>query len=219
MNGVIFVYLRPHEDSKYEWTVVFQWWISPEVELTSVIPCFHDRKILQSRHQRCTRRWIMSLTLPNVLLVMVWRNHNYLKIIRWLPSGSNFIKTRQQRRSSFLPPCGLVHSGQGGRFHYLDSCSSDHPRHNGMSLYIGTLCIVKILINDAMEPEEMSNIKIYRLQFILKRHVFVLHVTSVITGSVQVLHRAVGAGTMHGFGTDLVRNPTIWLVENLNRVN
>ena len=50
---------------------------------------------------------------------------------------------------------------------------------------------------------------IYRLKFILKRHVFVLHVTSVNTGSVQVTHRAVGARTMHGFGTDLVRNPAI----------
>ena len=29
----------------------------------------------------------------------------------------------------------------------------------------------------------------------------------------------VGAGTKHGFGTDLIRNPTIWLVENQNQVN
>ena len=69
--------------------------------------------------------------------------------------------------------------------------------------------IVKILNNDAMEPKEITNIEIYRLEFILKRHVFVLHVTSVNTGSVQVTHRAVGARTMHGFGTDLVRNPAI----------
>ena len=54
-----------------------------------------------------------------------------------------------------------------------------------------------------MEPEEKNNIEIYRLKFILKRHVFVLPVTSVNTGSVQVTHRAVGARTMHGFGTDL----------------
>ena len=74
--------------------------------------------------------------------------------------------------------------------------------------------IVKILNNDAMEPEEITNIEIYRLKFILKRDVFVLHVTSVNTGSVQVMHRAVGARTMHGFGTDLVRNPAIWLVES-----
>ena len=79
--------------------------------------------------------------------------------------------------------------------------------------------ILKILINDDMEPEEITNIEIYRLQFILKRHVFVLHVTSLITGSVQVTHHAVGARTMHGFGTDLVRNPIILLVESLNRVN
>ena len=38
---------------------------------------------------------------------------------------------------------------------------------------------------------------------------FLLHVTSFNTGSVQVTHRAVGAKTMHGFGTDLVRNPAI----------
>ena len=70
--------------------------------------------------------------------------------------------------------------------------------------------IVKILNNDAMEPEEITNIEIYRLKFIFKRDVFVLHVTSVNTGSVQVTR----ARTMHGFGTDLVRNPAIWLVES-----
>ena len=74
--------------------------------------------------------------------------------------------------------------------------------------------IVEILNNDAMEPEETTNIEIYRLKFILKRHVSVLHVTSVNTGSVQVTHRAVGARTMHAFGTGLVRNPAIWLVES-----
>ena len=79
--------------------------------------------------------------------------------------------------------------------------------------------IVKTLKNDAMEPEEITNIEIYRLKFILKWHVFVLHVTSVNTGSVQVTHRAVGARTMHGFGTDLVRNPAIWLVESRDYVN
>ena len=73
--------------------------------------------------------------------------------------------------------------------------------------------------NDAMEPEEITNIEIYRLKFILKRHVLVLHVTSVNIGSVQVTHRAVGARTMHGFGTDLVRNPAIWLVESRVYVN
>ena len=67
-----------------------------------------------------------------------------------------------------------------------------------------------------MEPEEITNTDIYRLKFILKLHVFVLHVTSVTTSSVQVTHRAVGALTMHGFGTGLVRNPTIWLAENPN---
>ena len=74
--------------------------------------------------------------------------------------------------------------------------------------------MAKILTNDGMEPEEITNIEIYRPKFILKRHVFVLHLTSVNTGSVQVTHCAVGARTMHGFGTDLVRNPAIWLVES-----
>ena len=60
-----------------------------------------------------------------------------------------------------------------------------------------------------MEPEEITCVEIYRLNFILKRHVFVLHTTSFNTGSVQVTHRAVGGRTMHGFGTDLVRNPAI----------
>ena len=75
--------------------------------------------------------------------------------------------------------------------------------------------IVKILENDdVMEPEEITSIEIYRLKFILKRYVFVLHVTSINAGSVQVTHRAVGARTKHGFGTDLVRNPAIWVVES-----
>ena len=38
-------------------------------------------------------------------------------------------------------------------------------------------------------------------------------------GSVQFTHRAVGARTMHGFGTDQVRNPAIWLVESRVYVN
>ena len=37
----------------------------------------------------------------------------------------------------------------------------------------------------------------------------------VACGSLTV----VGAGTMHGFGTDPIRNPTIWLVESRNQVN
>ena len=79
--------------------------------------------------------------------------------------------------------------------------------------------IVGILKIDAMGPEEITNIEIYGLKFILKRHVFVLHVTSVNTGSVQVTRRAVGARTMHGFCTDLIRNLAIWLVESRDQVN
>ena len=69
--------------------------------------------------------------------------------------------------------------------------------------------VVKISKNYAMEPEEITNIEFNRLKFILKRYVFVLLVTSVKTGSVQVMRHAVGARTMHGFGTDLVSNPAI----------
>ena len=47
--------------------------------------------------------------------------------------------------------------------------------------------IVKILKNDAMEPQEITNIEIYRLKFIFEWHVFVLHVTSVNTRSVQLV--------------------------------
>ena len=79
--------------------------------------------------------------------------------------------------------------------------------------------IVKILKNDALEPEEITNIEIFRLKFILKRQVFVLHVTSVNTGSAQVTHGAVGARIIHGLGIDLVRNPAIWLVESRDLVN
>ena len=69
--------------------------------------------------------------------------------------------------------------------------------------------VVKVLINNAMNPVEITNRKINRLKFILRQHVYVLHVTSVITRSVQVTHHAVGARIMDGFGTDLVRNPAI----------
>ena len=75
------------------------------------------------------------------------------------------------------------------------------------------------LMNNAMGPKEINNMEIYRLKFILKRHVFVLHMTSAVTGSKQVTHRAVGTRTMHGFGTDLVRIPAIWLVDSRNYVN
>ena len=42
--------------------------------------------------------------------------------------------------------------------------------------------VVKKVINDAMEPEEITNLEICKLKFILK-----WHVTSVITGSVQLV--------------------------------
>ena len=147
---------------------ILQWWISPEVEFTSVVTDFPSSAIericgaltrlvsdvILNRHAQSTRRKfsLIPSALPNALLVTL--------ACRWI---------------------------------------------------IG---IVKRLNNDAMEPEEITNIEIYRLKFILKRDVFVLHVTSVNTGSVQVMHRAVGARTMHGFGTDLVRNPAVWLVRS-----
>ena len=76
--------------------------------------------------------------------------------------------------------------------------------------------IVKILINNAREPEEITSQQIHRLKFILRRKVLVLHVISVVSGSVQVMHHAVGARIMQGFGTDLVMNPTVWLAESRN---
>ena len=69
-----------------------------------------------------------------------------------------------------------------------------------------------------MEPEEITNIEIYRQKFILKQDLFVLHVTSVNIGSVQVTHIEVGARTILDFETDLVRNPAIWLVESQDLV-
>ena len=148
---------------------ILQWWLSPEVEFTSVMTDFPSSTIericgalnrlvsdvIINWHAQCARRKMSSIpsALPNVLLVMA---------CRWI------------------------------------------------------FGIVKISKNDAMEPEEITNIEIYRLKFISKRYVFVLHVTRVNTGSVQVTHRAVVVRTMHGFGTDLVRNPAIRLVENGN---
>ena len=146
---------------------ILHWWLSPDVELTSVMTDFPSSTIericgalnrlvsdviINWHAQRARRKMSLILSaLPNVLLVMA---------CRWI------------------------------------------------------FGIVKISKNDAMEPEEITNIEIYRLKFILKRHVFALHVTRVNTGSVQVTHRAVGARTMHGFGTELVRNPAIRLVES-----
>ena len=147
---------------------ILQWWISPEVEFTSVMTDFPSSAIericgalnrlasdviINWHAQRAWRKIsLIPSALPNVLLVMA---------CRWI---------------------------------------------------VG---VAKILTNDGMEPEEITNIEIYRPKIILKRHVFVLQVTSVNTGSVQVTHRAVDARTMHGFGADLVRNPAIWLVESL----
>ena len=147
---------------------ILPWWISPEVEFTSVMIDFQVPQwkesvcgalnrlasdvIINWHAQRAWRKmYLISSALPYVLLVMA---------CRWI---------------------------------------------------VG---IAKILTNDGMEPEEITNLEINRPKFILKRQVFLLHVTSVNTGSVQVTHRAVGARTMHGFGTDLVRNPAIWLVES-----
>ena len=53
--------------------------------------------------------------------------------------------------------------------------------------------IMKILTNNGVAPVEVTNIEIYRLTFISKRHIFVLHVTNVITRSVEVTHHEVGA--------------------------
>ena len=152
---------------------ILQWWISPEVEFTSVMTDF-----------------------PSFAIEIICGALNCLVsdvIINW--------HAQRARRKMSLIPSALSKS-----YLYLMACC----------LIVG---IVKILRNDAMEPEEITNIEIYRLKFILKRHVFVLHVTSVNTGSEQVTYRAVGARTMHGFGTDLVRNPAIWLVESRVYVN
>ena len=146
---------------------ILQWWITPEVEFTSVMTDFPSSAIericgalnrlasdvIINWHAQCARGklYLIPSALPNVLLVMA---------CHWI---------------------------------------------------VG---IAKIITNDGMEPQEITNIEIYRPKFILKWQVFVLHETSVNAGSVQVTHRAVGARTLHGLGTDLVRNLVIWLVES-----
>ena len=57
-----------------------------------------------------------------------------------------------------------------------------------------------------MEPVEITNIEILQAEVYFEATHFASHVTSINTGSVQVTQRAVGTRTMHGFGTDLVRN-------------
>ena len=146
---------------------ILQWWLSPEVEFTSVMTDFPSSAI--ERICGALNRLVSDV------------------IIKW--------DAQRSRRKMSLIPSALL------------------------NILLVMACrwifgIVKILKNDAMELEEITNKEIYRLKFILKRHVFVLHVTSVNTRSVQVTHCAVGARTMHGFGTGLVRNPAIWLVES-----
>ena len=58
------------------------------------------------------------------------------------------------------------------------------------------------------------NIEIYNMEFILKQRVFASHLTLFNTGRVQFTHRVVIARIMHIFFTDLVRNPTVLLVES-----
>ena len=147
---------------------ILQWWISPEVEFTSVMTDFPSSAI--ERICRALNRFVSDV------------------IINWHAQ-------RARRKMSLIP----------------SALPNVLPVTLACCWIIG---IVKILNNDAMEPEEITCIEIYRLKFILKRHVFVLHATSVNTGSVQVTHRSVGARTMYGFGSDLVWNPAIWLVES-----
>ena len=145
---------------------ILQWWISPEVEFTSVMTDFLSSTI--ERICGALNRFVSGV------------------IINW--------HAQRARRKMYLIPSALPNVLLG----------------NGMSLDRWYCENIK---NDAIEPEEINNIEVNRLKFILKRHVSVLHVTSVNTGSVQVTHRAVGARIMHGLGTNLVSNPDIWLVE------
>ena len=116
--------------------VFFQWWVSPEVEFTSVLTDFSSFAVER----------ICGALKRLVIVVM----------INW--------HVQRARRIMSLIPCALPN----------------------VLLVIMTcrwiVGIVKILQNDAMETEKITNIEIYRLKFILKRHVFLLHVTSVITG-------------------------------------
>ena len=69
--------------------------------------------------------------------------------------------------------------------------------------------IVKIPTNNMIKMGEITDVEIYRLKIIFCH----------MTWSVQVSHRAVGVRTMHGLGTDLIWNLTIWLAEIRNHAN
>ena len=134
---------------------IFKWWISPEVEFTSLMTDFPSSAI--ERICGALNRLVSDV------------------IINWHAQ-------RAQRKMSLIP--------------------SALPNILLIRACHWIVGIVKILKHDAMEPEEITNIEVYMLK------------TSVNTGSVQVMHRAVGARTMDGFGTDLVSNLAIWLVES-----
>ena len=149
---------------------ILQWWISPEVEFTSVMTDF-----------------------PSSVIEIICGALNRLVsdvIINW--------HAQRARRKMSLIPSALSKS-----YLYLMACR----------LIVG---IVKILRNDAMEPEEITSIEI--TDWSLFWSDTCLYCTWN-TGSVQVAYRAVGARTINGFGTDLVRNPAIWLVESRVYVN
>ena len=173
MNGMIFVYLRLHEDS-----ITNEQWYFAMVNITRGWIRVRDDRFSKSS---AIGRICGALNRLVSDVIINWHAQRAWRKMSLIPSALPNVL--------FVMACRWI---------------------------VG---IVKILENDAMEPEEITNIEIYGLEFILKQHVFVFHVTSVNTGSVQVTHPAVGAGTKHGFGTDPIRNPTLWLVESRNQVN
>ena len=125
MNDMVFVYLRLREIQLQMSSGILQWWISPEVEFTSVLTYFPS-----SANERICGA--LNRLVSDV-------------IIKW--------HAQRARRKMSLIPSALPN------FLIVMTCR----------WIVG---IVKILKNDAMEPEEITNIEFNRLKFILKRHVF-----------------------------------------------
>ena len=83
--------------------------------------------------------------------------------------------------------------------------------------------ITKICISDAMNLKEITHCINLKATKISRQCVFglVMWPWRLLEKWLEACNSltVVGAGTMHGFGTGPIRNPTIWLVESRNQIN
>ena len=97
-------------------------------------------------------------------------------------------------------------------------CHLPIPNILRVMTYWWILIYVKILTDHTIDPDQIQIKKFIGWRLFWGETFLYYHMTSVITRSVQVRYCAVGATTMHGFAADLIRNPTMSLVESRNYV-